>query len=838
MRRVIILLFVFSFLLPAAAGAGELFVRFKMVEPVESPYYVRIAGYIHKAPWYFPKTVWPEGSDKNANKRPLAGKFTPWMNFSKYAGKYMHGRYRRAGGIAEFPNVTVDFVSKIPSEKRKVVIEIATAADEKAVVKRFTESYTGSKTSFLISPDPKKDADDLETASEMTNRRLTWAKEASGGKRVSPESLIIQTSFWGPQRKELNVKEAEVLWLLGFNVVGNQRPEVREKFDLRVPGHTHGIKIGPADTRYQIDTLMAGHFAKKKAKFAPGVPFGFSDEVVCRPRIGTNKRAIAHFHAWLEKEKITPESLGVSKLSEVVPIETPEDFRTRQKQNDSAARRVFYFTSRFRQQATTQRVKWHTEFFHKHFGNEAMTSMLVADHPYFGGTGLGMGMIPNTCWGGAPLAADWFELARTGAVDMIGIEDWLGLQYMYGPGSTWEGFQLMGFQAAIFRSGSQGKMPIISWITPSDETNLRLKSGSSICQGAKHFFYWTYGPTATSTENYWSDLRSAYDGVVAISRQLAAAEHILAPGKMRKTKLALLYSVSADLWQPFGNIHILERRMTYFSLIHDQYLVDMINEDDIESGRLDNYDVLYVTDPCIRAASVPIIAKWVEKGGHIYGSCAAGSRDEFDLPAEGLSKVFGIEPKIGVTVQKGRYRYRCGLNPMKYVERIKGDLELGVIGVKVKAKPTAGKVVGTFGDGSPAVVRNDFGKGRATWFGACPAITYTKEAKFVARELKEKWPPEIRAIINETASSRGIVKPVALSHGVVEAGVYDAKGGTVIALANFTYEPIKALKVTISLPKPCKSVRSAEKGRLDFEIKKSEVKFEVPLGLNDIIILE
>ena len=217
---------------------------------------------------------------------------------------------------------------------------------------------------------------------------------------------------------------------------------------------------------------------------------------------------------------------------------------------------------------------------------------------------------------------------------MIGIEDWMGLQFMYGPNWTWEGFQLMGFQASIFRSASGGRLPTIAWITPSDETNLRLKSTSALCQGAKHFFYWTYGPTATSTENYWSDLRSAYDGVASMMRTLAAAEHIIAPGKPRKTRVALLYSISSDLWQPFGYVHMLERRATYLSLVHEQYLVDMLTEEDIESGRLIQYDVLYATDPCISESAAGKIASWVKAGGYLYGSCATGSRNEFNERVE------------------------------------------------------------------------------------------------------------------------------------------------------------------------------------------------------------
>jgi hypothetical protein len=255
-------------------------------------------------------------------------------------------------------------------------------------------------------------------------------------------------------------------------------------------------------------------------------------------------------------------------------------------------------------------------------------------------------------------------------VDLAGIEDWMGLQYMYGPNTTWEGFQLMGFQAAIFRSGSRGQLPIIAWITPSDETNLRLKSSSALCQGAKHFFYWTYGPTCTSTENYWSDLRGAYDGVARVTRQLAAAENVIAPGQTRRTRVAVLYSISSDLWQPFGYVHMLERRGTYLALVHEQYLVDLLTEEDIIAGRLNQYDVLYATDPCIHTGAVGRIGEWVRRGGHLYGTTAAASRDEFNEPAAGLSEVFGIAADAPVQVQPGRYHIRGALNTMEYLDTV------------------------------------------------------------------------------------------------------------------------------------------------------------------------
>ena len=828
-------------LLPVSA-ADDVFIRFTLTEPAGARYYVRLAGFIHKSPWYLPKAVWPQGADKDGAKRVLAGEATPWLNFSRHAGKRFHGRLQRAGGVAEFPNVTTDFVVDPPAADRRVVIEIATAPSAKAVAKRFEETFSGSLTSFLVSPDPGRDADDLECASQMTERRLRWARAASRGKRASPKGHIIQTSFWSPQRKELNLKEAQVLWLLGFNVVGNQREDVREAFDLGIPGHTHGVLLGPAATREQIDAKMAQHASRQKHELAPGVPFGFSDEVVCRPRIGENTEALAHFHAWLAQRQIEPKTLGVDRLDQVVPIETPEALRKRQKEDDAAARRVFYYTCRFRQAATTTRLKWHTEAVHRHFGDGPLTSTLVADHPYFSGTGLGMGMTPNPAWGGAPLAADWFDLARTKAVDLIGIEDWMGLQYMYGPNWTWEGFQLMGFQAAIVRSASRGTLPTIAWITPSDETNLRLKSASALCQGAKHFFYWTYGPTATSTENYWSDLRGAYEGIASVTRQLAAAEGITATGKTRKTRLALLYSISSDIWQPFGYVHMLERRVTYLSLVHDQFLVDMLTEEDVEAGRLKDYECLYVADPCIKEKAAERIEEWVRNGGSICGSCAAGSLNEFGEPAIGLSRVFGVKPQVRVTVQPGRYHIRGALNGMGFVDEIQArqndeSSTFGVVGAKVSFVPSGASVTGRFRDGSPAVVGNSFGKGNAVYAGACPATSYAKDAKFVPRELKEKWPAVQRGFINSLAR-RTVPRLVELSHPVVEAGVYDSEGGTALVLANFTYKPIRGLKIALRIPKPAKSVRSVESGPLRFSVSDGKVAVSVDLGLNDIILFE
>ena len=80
---------------------------------------------------------------------------------------------------------------------------------------------------------------------------------------------------------------------------------------------------------------------------------------------------------------------------------------------------------------------------------------------------------------------------------------------------------------------------------------------------------------------------------------------------------------------------------------------------------------------------------------------------------------------------------------------------------------------------------------------------------------------------------------VELSRPVVEAGVYDADGGTALVLANFTYRPIRGLGVTIRTAGAARSVRSVEKGPLEFKATKANgVAFKVDLDLSDILLIE
>ena len=145
---------------------------------------------------------------------------------------------------------------------------------------------------------------------------------------------------------------------------------------------------------------------------------------------------------------------------------------------------------------------------------------------------------------------------------------------------------------------------------------------------------------------------------------------------------------------------------------------------------------------------------------------------------------------------------------------------------------------------------HDFGRGKAVYVGACPGLSYLKDAGFVPTELKERYPPIQRRVLTELAVSHGVARLVELSDPVVEAGLYDAPAGTALVLANFTYRSIERLAVRVPLAKSLHGVRSVEHGpllRFSEEAAPEELRrqgygsvavFTTSLGLNDIILLE
>ena len=61
-------------MLPMLSRAADgVFLRIKLVEPADEPWFVRLGGYIHNDPWVLPSAVWPAEADKEWHDSGMEG---------------------------------------------------------------------------------------------------------------------------------------------------------------------------------------------------------------------------------------------------------------------------------------------------------------------------------------------------------------------------------------------------------------------------------------------------------------------------------------------------------------------------------------------------------------------------------------------------------------------------------------------------------------------------------------------------------------------------------------------------------------------------------------------
>jgi hypothetical protein len=164
--------------------------------------------------------------------------------------------------------------------------------------------------------------------------------------------------------------------------------------------------------------------------------------------------------------------------------------------------------------------------------------------------------------------------------------------------------------------------------------------------------------------------------------------------------------------------------------------------------------------------------------------------------------------------------------------------ELPVIGYRETIAPATASVAATFGDKQPAALTHSFGKGRCIRFGFLPAVAYAKEAKPSTTKVTVGYVGHQRDVITAGARWAKVARPVVSSVPRVEANLLSSSQGQVVPLANWTMQPIPALKVAIRANGPVQSVESIKHGRLVFQSVDGAVEVTLPLDATDMLLLK
>jgi len=495
--------------------------------------------------------------------------------------------------------------------------------------------------------------------------------------------------------------------------------------------------------------------------------------------------------------------------------------------------KLYYYSMLFRRNTTTDYFKTLTSSTTRIFGEK-------------------VGLCPGClhvyeplCYGNmVQRGLDWFDLYRRNGFSYLFSEDWFNSPYNIGPQeSTF--LTDLARAATKYHNQGMGIYEVLAYNRGNIATDARLRFYSYLGHGQKAIHFFHYGPQIYGGCGCdWP--KDAYKTVHDLTHEAGLAEDLLVEGKLRQAKVAILYSETGDIWGD-GNIPHSERKDIYYALNHIQIPVDILCEWDILNGYLNKYKILYITDHHLSNKVMKKIKEWVKNGGILWSSAGAGYYNEYNQKSDILNEVFGVkERNLERKVKKARDKIEMITLPsldtitLSDTPFFKG-IKIDTVAYREVYIPDKGKVVGTFKDGKPAAILNQYGKGTSFLIGGLPGIIYMNKALAPMKGWSSSYIPHnfdssINSII--TGICKDIKKPVELSHREIDTTLRESKEGIVVTLANYSLKPIKDLTVKINNPGRITSLISVKQGKLNYKREENSIVFHLPLKLTDFILLK
>ena len=430
--------------------------------------------------------------------------------------------------------------------------------------------------------------------------------------------------------------------------------------------------------------------------------------------------------------------------------------------------------------------------------------------------------------------------------------------------------QVTGYLVSAFRCGAKyHDLPIMMYVMPHSPGNtprdFRLSFYTAIAHGARKINYFCASPLAVAyTENYIrTDDLAMWRAVHRVTHEAGVFEDYVLDGRVRPARVALLLSSTDDILGGASNfeggIHNLERQGIYFALRHAQVPVDFITEDDVLEGRAKDYRVIYLTQEHIHSRALAALARWVEAGGTLVALCGGGFLDEFRKPNPQAAELYGArgerilkDPALPRILPKQDLPTARPIDTAQWGRGMAAVAGVEVIAWKQPLAVTDGKVIGTFSDGSPAVVEKPHGKGRAVLFGFLPGVAYMKSGLPV-RPLDRgatdasysHFPPtdmnaRLRAALADAFLPPDYQRPVVCSEPLVETTVIETTKPPRlgIPLVNYTGKPIANLTVKVRGVGETAKVRSVVRGGLKPEFVGGTMVVRLPLAVADVLLID
>ncbi len=347
---------------------------------------------------------------------------------------------------------------------------------------------------------------------------------------------------------------------------------------------------------------------------------------------------------------------------------------------------------------------------------------------------------------------------------------------------------------------------------------------SAVSRGNTMIYWYTYGPDYTKGDSF----SQSWDTLALTSK----AAHLL--GKAEDALYGSTWAVPAEIaivkpetTQRWMNLcgdppHLTaaweNAKWVYTALQHAHLSVDPLDEALLLTD-LSRYRVIYVNGSHITRTAAAALRRYVEQGGTLYTSGWGLARDEANRPLDVLQPVLGLqdrqEPQMWYQVQLyGATALEAYDEPRRMLKPARSDAmrtvkaaEPGwkwqagkspagltgggfalVVGREVLRPAASAEVLAQFADGTPAVVRNRFGKGQAIVVGFYPGLEYSATVRRSDYNMRRDFDPLRRSFV--VAPAVELTQPVVdASDPLVEGVLLQSPRGTskAVTLANWAY---------------------------------------------------
>jgi hypothetical protein len=812
----------------------------------DKPVYLHVFADHYHAPWYQHFNVSRAGANAGVapNKKDLlqSGESTPWCNISRML-------FQDSGAMLQ---MSARFSYTALAERLRAKLEFATAPDPAAIVRTIEADFQPNYFTVVMPPNlntPENIAlmkTDLEVA-EATGKIADAYAWPAWGKKPERFPFTVQAKL-APDRMDAAVLAREQKTLSYFGFTDHRFHRIG------------GVWYRKNDSYCQPDLLkMTARAADEAAEFLShggdvskisfceltDEPTGQSLEFMAK-----DPEYQAQFRIWLKSLRETPASL-------LVPDEKAIRTVTDAERDQFPA--LYLFSQRFRTRALGDFMATQRGILEKAYGAPFPVLVNFSDGATYSGNFYAQGV-------------DYFELLDSPTQNAIWGEDWAN-----GASTS----QCAAFNVDLMRAAARDRGQVIGHhliaYAGRKPWDVKLKATSETARGVKMLNNFCYGPSWATHEGgpawkttVWYAKPETWTDFAALPREIGAVEDLLITAQPARAEVALLYSSSSDAWTVGGNLaYGFDRMHTWIALAHAQMPVDIVSEKQAAAGQLEGRRVCYLSGPNLSRAAAEAVRAWVQRGGTLWLTAGAASRDEFNRPLHILDDLLPAERGELQDLQKtGSAGRNIRLLAPKDVAKW-NDGTGEVLSVRQALTSRAGaRVLATFANGLPAAVAGPAGSGAVYCTGFLPALSYIKQAQDARQALQEKvdqakaggapltaeeqasaarlersknpWAFTfgVRSFLLAPVRAARCSAPIACSAPLVDAVYMTAEKGILIPLANYTNEPIAKLDLRVQVPRPVAKIESARRGAVTFQqTTPGAVEFTLPLENNDFVKL-